>query len=399
MSKKEIKRIFIVAAPEDKDYIHELYKYLYILEKNKKVALWHVGMLKAGLEKNKHILYRLEKADIILFLVTANSMSNKDLLEREWKIAIARQQQKTAKFIPILTRPYSWQEDQTLQSLLPNLTILPVRNGEPKAINTWDLQDEAYYNIVEELSNIIDGEVLRQPKVWKTSKKAVRPLLIGLFSLVLICSVFYLVNSTQKKTVNKEDKKEVVKEKKDTINTTALDLVDLTTNTKTLKLIKKANLILPDLSSYQQLEYIYIERCNLREIPKEIGRLKNLRVLALSNNELQTLPEEIFQLSNLVQLSINGNYFEKLPNKINQLKRLTILNLSYNHLSELPKAVTQLINLNRLYLNNNSKLTKLPEGIDNLTKLEYLNLKITSVTTIERQRIKELLPPHCQIYY
>ena len=142
------------------------------------------------------------------------------------------------------------------------------------------------------------------------------------------------------------------------------------------------------------------------EIPADLGRLRALRVLDLSDNGFGgTIPEgfgkgyralEVLDLghnfltgaipddlgylgylTSLVTLRLNNNYFTgPLPPGLGNLNNLTELDLSHNSLSgEVPPAIRNLTNLKELYLNDNQLTGKIPEEIGYppaLTKL-YLH--------------------------
>ena len=88
------------------------------------------------------------------------------------------------------------------------------------------------------------------------------------------------------------------------------------------------------------------------EIPKEIGKLINLKWLVLSYNKLTgEIPKEIRKLINLQYLYLNNNQLEgEIPKEIGKLINLNCLYLHNNKLTgEIPKEIGKLINLQKLY--------------------------------------------------
>lgn len=65
------------------------------------------------------------------------------------------------------------------------------------------------------------------------------------------------------------------------------------------------------------------------EVPSDIGRLVNLKILMLDTNCLRDLPFEICQLQLLERISLSNNFLTELPN-ISQLQKLRSLHLSNN---------------------------------------------------------------------
>ena len=72
---------------------------------------------------------------------------------------------------------------------------------------------------------------------------------------------------------------------------------------------------------------------NLTELPAEIGDLKKLGSLSVSNNQLVGLPTSILKLNRLEVLCLDGNNLTELPAEIGDLKELRELYVSGNPLN------------------------------------------------------------------
>lgn len=107
----------------------------------------------------------------------------------------------------------------------------------------------------------------------------------------------------------------------------------------------------------------------LQTIPNSIGNIVSLRILDLHNNKLNTLPESIGNLINLISLDLENNSLITLPESLVNLPKLKTLDLTNNKLIKLPNQMTKLTSLKNLFVNDNTKLTELPE-------LNYANLDI-----------------------
>ncbi len=111
----------------------------------------------------------------------------------------------------------------------------------------------------------------------------------------------------------------------------------------------------------------------LTEIPEEVFKLINLKVLKLNYNKISHLPESLGNLTNLNELYLSGNQLTSLPEFLGNLTNLNELYLSENQLTSLPESLGNLTNLNKLNLSGN-QLTSLPESLGNLTNLNNLSL-------------------------
>jgi Leucine-rich repeat (LRR) protein len=91
--------------------------------------------------------------------------------------------------------------------------------------------------------------------------------------------------------------------------------------------------------------------------------------LDLGLRKLKTFPQEILTFKNVKRLYLSVNYWASVPEEIGNLKDLEILDLSSNY-----------------YLN------KLPDGLQNCTRLKELIVKDHKLNAGEIERMKKLLP-------
>ncbi|HEY0652967.1 MAG TPA: leucine-rich repeat domain-containing protein [Chryseosolibacter sp.] len=110
----------------------------------------------------------------------------------------------------------------------------------------------------------------------------------------------------------------------------------------------------------------------IREIPRQIGRLKKLTTLRLNVNAIREIPSEIAELRELKTLDLTDN-----PG-----------------LSDIDH-VTALTSLEELYLFG-CNLARLPANIGDLKKLKRLGLTGNNIGKTEFERIQKALPA-CEI--
>lgn len=113
---------------------------------------------------------------------------------------------------------------------------------------------------------------------------------------------------------------------------------------------------------------------SIEEIPKNIGDLKNIKKLSLSNNKLNFLPKSISKIKTLKKIYLNDNNFTEFPNQLLELYNLEEINLNNNYFTSLPQEIEKLYNLRKIYLKNNL-IENLPNSFYNLNKLEIIDLE------------------------
>ncbi|MDJ0903340.1 MAG: COR domain-containing protein [Xenococcus sp. MO_188.B8] len=119
----------------------------------------------------------------------------------------------------------------------------------------------------------------------------------------------------------------------------------------------------------------------LTEIPEEVFKLKNLKVLKLRYNKISNLPESLGNLTSLTELDLSENQLTSLPESLGNLTSLTELDLSENQLTSLPESLGNLTSLTELHLTFNS-LSSLPESLGNLTSLNKLSLAWNQLSSL-----------------
>nr|AUG84437.1 scribble [Platynereis dumerilii] len=122
------------------------------------------------------------------------------------------------------------------------------------------------------------------------------------------------------------------------------------------------------------LEELLLDANQIRELPRGLFRLLQLRKLGLSDNEIGILPPDIANFMNLVELDISRNDIFDIPENIKFCKNLQVVDFSSNPITKLPDGFTQLRNLTHLSLNDVS-LGRLPADIGSLSNLVSLELR------------------------
>ncbi len=157
--------IFIAYSRKDRKYLDQLRTYLMPLEWNETIKIWDDGEIIAGMDWEEAIKKNLETADIILLLVSANSIASKYFYKTEMAKAIQRHQDGTAVVIPVILRACPW-----TMTPLKDLQALP-KDGTP--ITQWTDDADAYTDIVNGINRrveLINGELVKAEKARLEAK-------------------------------------------------------------------------------------------------------------------------------------------------------------------------------------------------------------------------------------
>jgi len=140
-----------------------------------------------------------------------------------------------------------------------------------------------------------------------------------------------------------------------------------------------------NLTEILNTKRLFIHADFLRKIPPEIGELLKLKCLHINNytkqNQITMIPEEIYSLNNLGTLMIRNVQMREIPKEISRLKHLKFLNLRENLISEIPSELFSLINLTDLIFDEN-QIKEIPKEIYRLENLKFISFDYNMITKI-----------------
>src|SRR5438477_1063444 len=134
---------FCCYAREDKVLLDELKTHLSLLQRQNTIHMWHDSDISPGTEWKQEIHEHLDKAKIVLLLISPDFLASDYCYSTEMLHALKRHQQGDATVIPLLVRPVGsdWKKVSSGDIQLGQLPALP-RNACP--ITTWRDRDEAW---------------------------------------------------------------------------------------------------------------------------------------------------------------------------------------------------------------------------------------------------------------
>ncbi len=139
--------VFFSYAQKDEALRDELSKHLSILERNGIIAGWHDQQIVPGQDIDKEVSQWLNKAQIILLLISSDFIASEDCWNIDVQRAMERHAAGDAQVVPILLRPVSWQG-----APFGKLQPLP-QNGKP--VTSWTSMDEAFLAIAQGIQAMV----------------------------------------------------------------------------------------------------------------------------------------------------------------------------------------------------------------------------------------------------
>ena len=140
--------VFISYAHEDLAYLKELEKHLANLKRQNIITSWYDGDINPGTEWEAQILEKLDAAQIILLLVSADFINSDFCYSIELQQALARHDAGQARVIPIIVRPVD-------RKGAPFAKLQALPSGA-KPITKWSTHDDAFLDIVQGIRRAID---------------------------------------------------------------------------------------------------------------------------------------------------------------------------------------------------------------------------------------------------
>ena len=140
--------IFISYSHEDEDMKSQLDKHLIMLKRSDKIAVWHDRKLIAGEEWGTSIQNEIQKADIILLLISVDFNNSQYIWEKELAAAMQRHSEGKARVIPIILRNCEWNSFPYAK-----LQALPT-NAKP--VSSYNDKDIAYTEIAKGIRSVVE---------------------------------------------------------------------------------------------------------------------------------------------------------------------------------------------------------------------------------------------------
>lgn len=132
-------KLFYSYAHEDEAILVELRKHLAALRREQVIVDWHDRQLLPGAAWDSEISSRLESADIVLALISADFVSSEYAYGRELSRALELHDQGRLVLTPVIARPCRWERLPTAR-----LQVLPDR---ARPISGWKDPDQAYLSV------------------------------------------------------------------------------------------------------------------------------------------------------------------------------------------------------------------------------------------------------------
>src|ERR1035437_2373407 len=134
--------VFFSYSHKDEALRDRLEVHLTMLKREGIIETWHDRRITAGDEFAGVIDARLESADLILLLVSADFLNSNYCFDVEMKRALERHAAGEARVIPIILRPCDWHS-----APFGRLLAAP-KDGKP--IASWPDLDEAFVDVVRQ---------------------------------------------------------------------------------------------------------------------------------------------------------------------------------------------------------------------------------------------------------
>ncbi len=140
--------IFIAYAEADKKLMERLRKQFSAAERIGLIDAWHDGEIEIGTDKEEASKKAMEKAEIVLLLLSADFFASEYLYEKEMTQALALAEAGKTTVIPVLLNECTWQ-----LTPVANLQMLP-KNEIPVSNEHWKHPDRAFKHVVDEVIRI-----------------------------------------------------------------------------------------------------------------------------------------------------------------------------------------------------------------------------------------------------
>lgn len=147
-------QIFCCYAHEDDRLLEKLKTHLKPQQRQGLIHIWHDRDIRAGAEWEKEIEQELNKAQVVLLLVSPDFVASDYCYNTEMQQVLERHARGEIHAIPIILRPTDWR--------ITPLGKLPALPKDGKPITTWSNSDNAYLDVVTGIRTIVETHFTQQ---------------------------------------------------------------------------------------------------------------------------------------------------------------------------------------------------------------------------------------------
>ncbi len=192
--------VFFSYSHKDEALRDQLETHLALLKNQGLIDAWHDRRILAGSEVDDSIFDKLNSADVILLLVSADFLSSSYCYSREMQRAMERHAAREARVIPVILRHCDWHG-----APFGKLMAAP-QDGKP--ITAWPDRDEAMADVAKQIRKAVEaaGATSSASKAFATPATVQRAPSSGLLDSLPRSS-----NLRLKKEFSEQDKDEFVR--------------------------------------------------------------------------------------------------------------------------------------------------------------------------------------------
>ncbi|KRB79508.1 toll/interleukin-1 receptor domain-containing protein [Noviherbaspirillum sp. Root189] len=159
--------VFFSYSHIDEALRDKLEEHLALMKHQGLIEAWHDRRILAGSNIDDSINENLERADVILLLVSSSFIASTYCYSREMKRALERHKEGTARVVPVILRPCDWHS-----APFGSLLAAP-KDG--KAVTSWPDQDEVFTDVARQVRQAITAVPKTSSPNPSTSSRGASP--------------------------------------------------------------------------------------------------------------------------------------------------------------------------------------------------------------------------------
>lgn len=160
-------RVFFSYSHHDEAVRNELEAHFAVLKREGTIETWNDREIEAGDDVDGAIFANLERADVVLLLVSHHFLASDYCFDREMKRALERHEAGEARVVPIIVEPCDWQH-----APIGKLLAVPT-DGKP--IAKFANANDGYLEVVRALRRIAESCDRRAASITPNTPAEVHP--------------------------------------------------------------------------------------------------------------------------------------------------------------------------------------------------------------------------------